>query len=310
MIGRRRFISIVAGAGLGLALGPTAAAGRAYRWKGTALGAAAQIVLPQVNALELVTLALKEISRLETIFSLYRQDSALSRLNDAGRLSDPPPELLELLGLCDSVHRMTSGAFDPTIQPLWSLYAESYAANSEPTQAQIDKAKQSAGWHLVYFTPEEVGFHTTGCALSLNGIAQGYIADQVARLLRNEGLSDVLVDMGEIVALGRQPDGKPWRIAVQNGEEQTILQRRTELSSWAVATSNPLGTTFDNAGSVGHILDPRTGRPIPASHSVTLAGPKASICDGLSTGLCIVPETENHSVPEGYEVEIVEISQP
>lgn len=304
MIGRRRFISIVAGAGIGLAMGPTAAAGRAYRWKGTALGAAAQIVLPRNNAPELVTMALEEISRLETIFSLYRQDSALSRLNDAGRLSNPPAELLELLGLCDSVHRITSGAFDPTIQPLWRLYAESYAANGEPTQAQIDKARQSTGWHLVDFTAKEVRFHTAGCALSLNGIAQGYIADQVARLLRNEGLSDVLVDMGEIVALGRQPDGKPWRIAVQNGEEQAVLQRRTQLFSWAVATSNLLGTTFDNAGSVGHILDPRTGRPVPASHSVTVAGPKASICDGLSTGLCIIPEMESHSVPEGYTVEL------
>ncbi|NKB54769.1 MAG: FAD:protein FMN transferase [Alphaproteobacteria bacterium] len=298
MIGRRRFISIIAGAGLGLAMGPAAAAGRAYRWKGTALGAAAQIVLPRENAPDLVATALAEVARLERIFSLYRRDSALSRLNAAGQLSDPPPELLELLGICRAVHRMTGGAFDPTIQPLWRLYAEAYSSGRKPSQGEIDNALQSTGWDLLHFSPKEIGFRAAGCALSLNGIAQGYITDRVAQLLRAEGLSNVLVDMGEIVALGRRPDGRPWQVAV----DDHIGQRVLPVSHGAIATSSSLGTAFDPAGTVGHILDPRTGKSTSAWHHVTVTGPKAALADGISTGLCIMCESECRSIPLDYTI--------
>ncbi len=298
MIGRRRFISIVAGAGLGLAMGPTAAAGRAYRWKGTALGAAAQIVLPRENAPDLVATALAEVARLERIFSLYRRDSALSKLNAAGQLSDPPPELLELLGMCRAVHRMTGGAFDPTIQPLWRLYAEAYSSGSRPSQKDIDKALQSTGWDLLHFSPKEIGFHAAGCALSLNGIAQGYITDKVAQLLRAAGLSNVLVDMGEIVALGHRPDGSSWQVAVDNHIGQRVLP----VSQGAIATSSSLGTAFDPAGTVGHILDPRTGKSASAWQHVTVTGPKAALADGISTGLCIMCESECRNIPLEYSI--------
>lgn len=304
MIGRRRFLTIVAGAGLGLALGQSAAKASQpfYRWRGTALGAAAQIVLPRDNATELVALARSEILRLEKIFSLYRRDSALSRLNAAGRLSEPPPELLELLDLCDAAHRMTGGAFDPTIQPLWQLYAKAYTAGHAPTPVQIERVRQSTGWNLIHYSTRNVGFQGTGCALSLNGIAQGYITDKVALLLRAAGLSNVLVDMGEIVALGQQANDEPWPIAIRSATGRAYLAQPHPSATRAVATSAPLGTTFDAAGRVGHLLDPRTGRPTEASRTITVIGPMAAMADGLSTGLCINPETEDRDIPDDYTI--------
>lgn len=304
MINRRRFISILAGGGIGLATGQMPALARSpfFSWKGTALGAAAQIVLPPESGPDLVAIALSEISRLEQIFSLYRPDSALSQLNAVGHLSDPPPEFLELLGVCRAVHRMTNGAFDPTIQPLWRLYAEAYSAGRKPSQLEIDETLQSTGWDLLEFSPTEIGFRAAGCALSLNGIAQGFIADKVAQLLRTEGVSNVLVDMGEIVTLGHQPNGTPWRFTVRNTGGQDVSSVPHVLSDGAVATSAPLGTVFDQAGSVGHILDPRTGRPVSAWRQVTVTGPKATLADGISTGLCVLSKRDSYDIPSEYSI--------
>ena len=218
MIGRRRFISITAGAGLTALAGPLAMASSStapmYRWRGIALGAAASLAIAHQDAPRLVALAQAEIARLEAIFSLYRPDSALSRLNAQGRLAAPPFELVELLSICDSLNDITGGAFDPTVQPLWALYAQSYSAGSPPTKTQIAEALGKTSWRHVRVSAQEVAFATDGVALTLNGIAQGYISDKVAALLRRQGVTNTLANMGEIVAVGRQPDGKPWRVGL------------------------------------------------------------------------------------------------
>lgn len=306
MIGRRRMIAITAGAGLATALGPRARAVAPtvplHRWTGIALGASASITIAHDDAPRLVALAQAEIERLEAIFSLYRTDSALSRLNAAGHLAAPPFEMLELLSLCDTLHGLTGAAFDPTIQPLWALYARRHAEGASPTAAEIEATRQLIGWGLVDVAPDAVVLKKPGAALSLNGIAQGYIADRVADLLRGQGVSDVLVDMGEIVALGHRPDGRPWNVGladVADPERATSFRR---LSNSAIATSAPLGTVFDRAGAVGHILDPRTGRPGGKWRQVSVIAPQAARADGLSTAFCLMEEVDIQRASAGVEV--------
>lgn len=104
-ISRRRFITIAAGAGVAVALtGIAPARASLRRWTGTALGARADIILPTV-AMDLLPRLRAEIDRLEDVFSLYRPESALSRLNRAGRLDAPPLELVDLLGRAGPLRR-------------------------------------------------------------------------------------------------------------------------------------------------------------------------------------------------------------
>ena len=82
---RRRFLTITAACASILAA-PGHAAPRLRQWHGVALGSAATIALDHPDADRLIGRALAEIDRLENIFSLYRADSALSRLNRDGLL--------------------------------------------------------------------------------------------------------------------------------------------------------------------------------------------------------------------------------
>ena len=97
------------------------------RWQGTALGAQARIHLTGPRAGETLARCRIEIVRLERIFSLRRPESTISRLNAAGAVAWPEPDLLQVLSLAESVGFHTEGTFDPTVQPLWALHAEHFA---------------------------------------------------------------------------------------------------------------------------------------------------------------------------------------
>lgn len=277
---RRRFLSISAGLGCLAGLPASGSEVGLYEWNGIALGADAQIRLVHPRAEALMDAALAEIRRLEGIFSLYRSDSALSHLNAEGALAAPPFELLDVLALASQVHQATGGAFDPTVQSLWRLYAESWTSGIPPSPPEIAAALSRTGLHRVRLS-ESVITLEPGTALTLNGIAQGYISDRIAALFRSNGVKDVLVDTGEIVAAGNAPEREGWPVRILGGPGLALRDS-------ALATSSPLGTCFDQAGTVGHILDPRTGLPArPAWKQISIGARSAALADACSTAACL-----------------------
>ncbi|NVO25373.1 FAD:protein FMN transferase [Donghicola sp. B5-SW-15] len=261
---RRRFLLAACAGGLASEL-----SAQALRWQGTALGARAQIRMVHPEADRLTRHAVAEISRLERIFSLYG-DSELTRLNRDGRLVAPSFELLDCLAVARRAHDVTGGLFDPTVQPLWLALAEG---------GDVNAARDGIGFDRVRFDTSEVRLER-GQALTLNGIAQGYVADRIAALLRAEGVADVLVDTGEISARGK-PQAQPgWPVRIARTERRLMLRDR------ALATSATLGTVLDAAGRQGHILHP-TGAPVP-DRQVSISATSAAMADALSTGLCLV----------------------
>ncbi|MGJ8527403.1 FAD:protein FMN transferase [Maritalea sp.] len=295
MISRRRMISILGGVAALPLIGSTSFAS-VTNWRGIALGANANIILDHPHADMLIDKALAEVARLEKVFSLYQTDSQLSVLNRQGKLDNPAFELIDLLNLSGRIHRETNGAFDPTIQPLWALYAQKYSAGKAPNKREIEVARTNVGWADVSVSSNTVSFNKPGMALTFNGIAQGYIADKVAALLRQEGIQNVLVNTGEISALGMSPDGVPWPISLANDD------RKLHLSNTSIATSAPGGTLFDQAGTVGHILDPRTGLPGGKWRNLSVIDKSAARADGLSTAFCLMDKAQIQSVPGAHEL--------
>lgn len=283
---RRRFLTITtATATLALAAPLAAQPPRLRQWHGVALGSAATIALDHPDADRLIGLARAEIDRLENVFSLYRPDSALSRLNRTGGLDAPPFELLDCLSLCGRVNAASGGRFDPTIQPLWQAHAEAWASGHAPDPARLETARRLTGWAGVSASPGVIRLSRPGMALTLNGVAQGVIADRVADLLRAEGLTAVLVDTGEIVARGNAPDGRSWPVTLTSGKRLALRDR-------ALASSSPRGTVFDAAGQQGHILDPQSGQPARAAFDlVSISAPRAGLADALSTAACLMPNS-------------------
>lgn len=284
---RRRFLSIAACAG---ALGPRPAAAQVTQWHANALGARATLSIAHPDAEDIAERVWAELRRLERIFSLYRADSAVSVLNAQGILHAPPFELLDCLSLCDRLHHASGGRFDPTIQPLWLAHAEQAGAKL-PDRAEITRALSYVGWSGVRFESQTVQFERRGMALTLNGIAQGYIADRIVAFLTREGLTDIMVDTGELYAMGGHPDGSDWPVTLRAPDGNVLGHLR--LRDQALATSAPQGTLIGKSAAVGHILDPRNGQQTKAGwQMISISGPSAALADGLSTALCLMDRSE------------------
>jgi len=289
---RRRFLTI-AGATALVAGGAFPAAQGAVRsrgWTGMALGAKASIHLDGVapgRAKQVIEACLSEIARLEGVLSLYRDDSQLAVLNRTGRLDQPDPALLAVLSLAGSVHRASNGAFDPTVQPLWRALAERHRGAGGARD--LGAAKLVVGFDGVRIEPARISFIRPGMALTLNGIAQGFITDRIAELLRAHGLTHVLVDIGEMRALDGRDDATPWPVSIRSSVPDAAPAKTLRLRERALATSETLATTFDAGGKVGHILDPRSGRPARSSRLVSVEADTAALADALSTALCVMP---------------------
>jgi thiamine biosynthesis lipoprotein len=237
----------------------------------------------------------REIARLEGIFSLYQTESELSQLNRAGRLAAPSPELLEVLSLCGALHAASDGLFDPSLQPLWWALAQGQSA------AEIAEARRRVGWQKLRYDAAAVELPRGG-ALTLNGIAQGAITDRVAALLRARGLRDVLVDMGEIAALGQGPKGA-WAVGV--AQPDGTLVQRLHLTDRALATSAPGALAL--AGGQAHILGPE-GQQAQAS-LISVSAPSAALADGLSTTLCLTDADAGASILAAFAGAKLELRQ-
>ncbi|HSV28848.1 MAG TPA: FAD:protein FMN transferase [Candidatus Omnitrophota bacterium] len=275
---RRRFLRIAAAAGL-VAASPA----RAFRlqpveWRGVAIGAPASLTIDhedRAEGLRLAQACMAEIERLEQVFSLYRE-SALVRLNRDGFLDTPPLDLVRLLGMADRFRRATGGAFDPTVQPLWQLHARHFAQPGAdpagPPLHELERARALVGWRDVAVDPARIEFRRPGMAVTLNGIAQGYVTDKVADLLRRAGMRHVLVNMGEIAAIGR------WRVGMPDGTARSLADR-------ALAVSDPDGTRFSPL--CHHIFDPASGRSAAGGGWVAACADTAAEADALSTAMAI-----------------------
>jgi thiamine biosynthesis lipoprotein len=316
---RRAFRIVAAAAGLPLmiaGLRATVPAGQLFTWQGEVLGGLAELSLwhtDEAAARRAMRKVEAELARFEAIFNLARAESEISQLNAAGSLARPSTELRALLEEGRRFSVLSAGAFDVTVQPLWRLYEAHFWSGRSNADERVDDVLARAhdvAQALVDYRQIEIGagriaFARPGIAVTLNSLAQGYITDAAADLLRNEGFETAFVDLGEIRAIGRHPDGRAWRVGIRDGRPAAPANAAdpaqagavdqapapaVELADTAMAVSGGYGTTFEPSGRYHHIFDPTTGDSARALIDAAVIGPRATIANGLSTALCVAGE--------------------
>ena len=264
-LNRRRFLTICAAF-----IGAPAYAAQTQTWQGYALGADVSLTLkgPRELTDEAVTQIPAMLAKVEDLFSLFDDHSQLSVLNRTGALGPLDPRFADLLHAVDLGHDATDGLFDPTIQPLWQA-----VAHGGDTAA----AQDAVGWHKVSWDRRQIRLGA-GQTLTFNGIAQGFATDLVTARLRDIGLTDALVNIGEYSALGG-----PWRLGLSD-PTFGLMGTRT-IDGNAVATSSPSAMML---GQQAHILHP-TGTV--QWSTVSVEADTATLADCLSTALCLAPRS-------------------
>jgi thiamine biosynthesis lipoprotein len=303
-VNRRRFLRITAasaafaaaGSGAGATQPGDAVAGLST-WRGIAFGNLASITLRHPDSARTayaLRMIMTEIERLESIMSLYRADSALSQLNLQGHLHAAPSDLVQVLSRARSFGDLSGGSFDVTVQPLWRVYADHFSVRgADPAGPSLDLIRRSAemvDYRGVEVEPSAIRLARSGMAVTLNGIAQGYITDRIIELLKNEGFEHMLADLGEIRALGRAAPDRPWRAALKNPLDEQTAAAEIDLGSEALATSGSYGFRFDSAGRFHHLFDPQSGACPQRYASVSVLAPDATAADALATACNLLPQ--------------------
>lgn len=237
-----------------------------------------------------------EFDRVEQIFSLYREDSELSRFNAAADQVWLPvsDEVLRLVHRARELSELTGGAFDPTVEPLVRLWKlREFSTDWQPPARElIEAARNRTGLRFLEEHPDQSALKKkrSGLQLDLSALVEGLALDSAGGKLRTAGCRNFLLELGgEFLAAGEAGDGQPWRVAIADAEDPARMAARVELRDQALSTSG-LGRQerFWQGRRFSHLLDPHTGWPVEHhGRSVSLVAGSAVEADGLATALLL-----------------------
>jgi thiamine biosynthesis lipoprotein len=218
----------------------------------------------QAAAFEIAAMAW--VNAFEAKYSRFRPDSLVSRINAAAGRAwiDVDGEMEALLKLCDTLHFMTQGVLDPTSLPLLRLWDYKAEKPRVPTDAELAAARALVGWKKVQRSPGKIFLPEPGMALDFGGFGKEYAVDMVAQLAVEHGLPCALVDFGHDLRAIGQPPGRPaWHIGLEDPRNPGATAGSIAVVGKGVASSGDYLRCFVVDGKrYGHIIDPRSGRPV------------------------------------------------
>lgn len=231
-----------------------------------------------------------EICRLESLLSVTVPDSDIGRLNSSGT-ADVSPDTAEIIKYAKQIGEETGGVLDITIYPVlkeWGFTTGDYRIPDEDT---LNTLLQKVDFTQIQIEDNTVAV-PSGVQLDLGSLAKGCASDKAAEILKQSGIESALINLGgNIMTIGSNPNGSPWRIGIRNpfsiDENVGVL----EVADKAVVTSGSYERFFtaEDGQVYHHILDPATGAPARSGLvSATVVGGSGMTCDALSTALFVM----------------------
>ncbi len=237
---------------------------------------------------EVIAGTFAELERQVEIFNFREVESPVSILNRTGKLENPPKELVEVLNAAIAISEITDGAFDVTVKPLVDLFQQTQPGL--PSEAAVQAATRTVDFRKLVVSDAEISFRSPNMALTLDGIAKGYIVDAGVGVLKRSGYENVYVEAGgDLMAAGRKAEDLPWKIGVQSPREsQPDLLAQFNVSDQAVATSGDYHHYYTEDRRYHHIIDPRVGYSNSELASVTIISSNAMEADALATAVMVL----------------------
>lgn len=241
-----------------------------------------------------------EMRRLDALLSNWSAGSDVSRLNRAAGVGAErvDPALVDLLAASLRHAIATRGSFDVSVGPLVALWRQAAARNALPSEREISEGRARVGATRIAILPDARVALPAGMAVELGGIAKGFALDRALPILRAAGVSRALLNFGQSStwALGApldSPDG--WRLLARapEGGFAGVLTLRDR----ALSVSDSLGQWTQIEGRrFGHVIDPRSGRPLERRREALVVAPDAAEAEALSKALLVLGEVEGLEV--------------
>lgn len=274
--------------------------------------------LTEEAANEAIDAAFLRCEELEGMLSNTRATSEVSRINESGgapcAVSD---ETWEVLQAGIDFGDLSGGDFDITIGRVTDLWDYHAAEPVVPSVKSVEEAVSHVDYQAVRMVPfaesgdgatdaiqieggqdakaqvGEVYLTDPAANIDLGGIAKGYISWEIAKVLRDHGVTSAIVNLGgNVVTIGEKPGARPFVVGLEKPfSDHTEIIGSVEVRDKAVITSGIYERKFEVDGEIyHHILDPKTGRPAKTdleAVSLVLDSDRAMEGDALST-ICLI----------------------
>lgn len=236
-----------------------------------------------------------ELLKVDASLSPFNKESVITAINENKDVS-PDEMFKEVFSLAMDISKETDGAFDITVAPLVNAWGFGFKNGSQPSHHQVDSLLQLVGYKKVSMADGKVKKQDPRIMLDCSAIAKGYGTDRVARLLRNRGVQNYMVEIGgEVVTSGVNPERLPWKIGVTKPTDDSLntgheLQTILNLTDKSMATSGNYRNFYYKGGKkFAHTIDPKTGYPVQHSIlSATVIAKSCAVADAYATSFMVM----------------------
>ncbi len=253
------------------------------------------------NGKDVKTEYLAALAAVDTALSTFNKQSTITRVNlspDSVLLTDKDSLFIKVYNKACEISTITNGAFDITVAPLVNAYGFGFDPNRSTPDSVIAELKNYVGWKKVSLSPSGyIKKENPNVKLDASAIAKGFGSDAVARVLRQNGINDFMIEVGgEVVCSGVNDKGRVWSIGINKPIEDSTMQHTNEiqrvvqLDGKALATSgNYLQYYYKNGTKYAHTIDPCSGKPV--NHTLLSSSIIADDCmtaDALATACMVI----------------------
>lgn len=256
----------------------------------------------------------------ERLLSVHSRSSEVSRINAAaGRepvAVSPWTETVMVAAL--DLAEQTGGAFDPTVGPVLRAWGFGCDECARPDAASIARAVERVGWRKVVYDPQAhtVFLSEAGMELDLRAAAKGFALDRMRESMIEAGATAGILDLdGDQLFFGQGTESPEnlWPVGIADPYDPSRAFARLEVPAGGLSTTSPYSRRVEpgGVGGVGHLIDPRTGRPVAGISSVTVYSRDALRSDILSTALFVLGHERGCDVVDEWsEIGVIFVLEP
>ena len=247
--------------------------------------------------------AFERIAALDTMMSDYRKNSELNNLSDhaGGPSVHVSHELFKVLVTAQEISSQSDGMFDVTIGPVVQLWRKARKTAVFPDREALKEARKKVGWQMMSLdkAKQTVKLAIPGMRLDLGAIAKGYADDEAQIVLKQNGITSALVEMGgDIVVSDAPPGSKGWTIEVPNSKSG---HSKIQVANCAISSSGDTEQFVVIDGvKYSHVINPHSGLAMTNHVEVTIITKNGLISDPLSTALTLVSPSRQKELLRRY----------
>ncbi len=237
--------------------------------------------------------SMQRIREIEDLMSKTIETSDIYKLNNNPQTEiEIDQQSLNVLRKAVEYAEITEGDFDPTIGALVELWGVGTEAAAVPAESELEKAMANTGYHYLNLDDNSAEITKAGVKLDLGGIAKGYAAEEVKKVVQKYNVEHAFVNLGgNVLVIGDKVDGSPWKIGIQDPREgRGNVMAVVDAVDLTIVTSGNYERYFEEDGKLyHHIIDPKTGYPAENNLlSVSIISGNSFDADALSTAVYVM----------------------